>query len=44
MFSDSLEIFKTMIILLGVTVCIEMLVSYKFPKITSKIVKPIKHN
>ena len=36
------EMFKTMFILLGIPLTIGMLFSYKFPKITSKIVKPIK--
>ena len=39
---DAIEMFKTMIILLGIPLSIGMLFSYKFPKITSKIVKPIK--
>ena len=39
---DAIEMFKTMIILLGIPLIIGMLFSYKFPKITSKIVKPIK--
>jgi BASS family bile acid:Na+ symporter len=39
---DPVEMAKTMFILLGVPLTIGMLFSYKFPKITSKIVKPIK--
>lgn len=39
---DPFEMFKTMFILLGIPLTIGMLFSYKFPKITSKIVKPIK--
>ncbi|MCK5169160.1 MAG: bile acid:sodium symporter family protein, partial [Bacteroidales bacterium] len=39
---DPIEMFKTMFILLGIPLTIGMLFSYKFPKITSKIVKPIK--
>lgn len=39
---DPVEMFKTIFILLGVPLTIGMLFSYKFPKITSKIVKPIK--
>ncbi|MBU8892396.1 MAG: bile acid:sodium symporter family protein [Bacteroidales bacterium] len=39
---NPLEMFKTMFILLGIPLTIGMLFSYKFPKITSKIVKPIK--
>ena len=39
---DPFEMFKTMIILLGIPLTIGMLFSYKFPKITSKIIKPIK--
>ncbi|MCK5029433.1 MAG: bile acid:sodium symporter family protein [Bacteroidales bacterium] len=39
---DPFEMFKTMIILLGIPLTFGMLFSYKFPKITSKIVKPIK--
>jgi bile acid:Na+ symporter, BASS family len=39
---DPFEMFKTMIILLGIPLTLGMLFSYKFPKITSKIVKPIK--
>jgi BASS family bile acid:Na+ symporter len=34
--------FKTMVILLGIPLTAGMLFSYKFPKITAKIVKPIK--
>ncbi|HAF27851.1 MAG TPA: symporter [Bacteroidales bacterium] len=39
---DPVEMFKTMIILLGIPLTIGMLFAYKFPKVTSKIVKPIK--
>ena len=39
---DPIEMFKTMFILLGIPLTIGMIFSYKFPKITSKIVKPIK--
>jgi BASS family bile acid:Na+ symporter len=39
---DPIEMFKTMIILLGIPLTIGMIFSYKFPRITSKIVKPIK--
>ncbi|NOQ26833.1 MAG: bile acid:sodium symporter family protein [Bacteroidales bacterium] len=39
---DPFEMFKTMFVLLGIPLTIGMLFSYKFPKITSKIVKPIK--
>lgn len=39
---DPFEMFRTMIILLGIPLTIGMLFSYKFPKTTSKIVKPIK--
>ncbi len=39
---DPIEMFKTMVILLGIPLSIGMLFAYKFPKITSKIVKPIK--
>ena len=39
---NPLEMFKTMFILLGIPLTIGMLFSYKFPKITKKIVKPIK--
>ncbi|MFC2151213.1 bile acid:sodium symporter family protein [Bacteroidota bacterium] len=39
---DPFEMFKTMIILLGIPLIVGMLFSYKFPRITSKIVKPIK--
>lgn len=39
---DPFEMFKTMVILLGIPLTIGMLFSYKFPKITSKIIRPIK--
>ena len=39
---EPFEMFKTMVILLGIPLTIGMLFSYKFPKITSKIIKPIK--
>jgi BASS family bile acid:Na+ symporter len=39
---DAFEMFKTMIILLGIPLTAGMLFAYKFPKITFKIVKPIK--
>ncbi len=39
---DPFEMFKTMIVLLGIPLTFGMLFSYKFPKITAKIVKPIK--
>lgn len=39
---DAIEMFKTMVILLGIPLAAGMLFSYKFPKITAKIVKPIK--
>ena len=39
---DPFEMFKTMIILLGIPLAIGMLFSYKLPKITSKIIKPVK--
>lgn len=39
---DAFEMFKTMVILLGIPLTVGMLFSYKFPKITAKIVKPIK--
>jgi len=39
---DAIEMFKTMVILLGIPLTIGMLFAYKFPKITSKILKPIK--
>lgn len=39
---DPFEMFKTMIILLGVPLTLGMLFAYKFPKATSKILKPIK--
>jgi len=39
---DPVEMFKTMIILLGIPLTLGMLFSYKFPKITSRIIKPIK--
>lgn len=39
---DPLEMFKTMVILLGIPITLGMLFSYKFPKVTSRIIKPIK--
>lgn len=39
---DPMEMFKTMVILLGIPITIGMLFSYKFPKITTRIIKPIK--
>ncbi len=39
---DPVEMFKTMVILLGIPLTVGMLFSYKFPQITSKIIKPIK--
>ncbi len=39
---EPFEMFKTMIILLGIPLTIGMLFSYKFPKTTKKIIKPIK--
>jgi BASS family bile acid:Na+ symporter len=39
---DPFEMFKTMIILLGIPLSIGMFFSHKFPKTTSKIIKPIK--
>lgn len=39
---DPVEMSKTMFVLLGIPLTIGMLFSYKFPKTTSKIVKPIK--
>lgn len=39
---DALEMFKTMVILLGIPLTIGMLFAYYFPKITEKIVKPLK--
>lgn len=39
---DAFEMFKTMVILLGIPLIIGMVFSYKFPKITARIVKPIK--
>ena len=39
---EPFEMFKTMIVLLGIPLTIGMLFSYKFPKITAKIVRPIK--
>jgi len=38
---DTIEIFKSVFILLGMPVIIGMLFSWKLPKITSKIIKPI---
>lgn len=39
---EPFEMFKTMIILLGIPLTLGMLFAYKFPKTTSKIVRPIK--
>ncbi len=39
---DLYEMFKTMLILLALPVTIGMIFSYYFPKITKKIIKPIK--
>jgi len=39
---DAIEMFRTMVILLGIPLTIGMLFAYKFPKITAKIIKPIK--
>lgn len=39
---DPFEMFKTMVILLGVPLTLGMLFSYKYPKITAKIINPIK--
>ena len=39
---DTLEMFKTIFILLGIPLTLGMLFAYKFPAITKKIVKPIK--
>lgn len=40
---DPLEMFKTVFILLGIPLILGMAFSYKFPKTTEKIVKPIKN-
>ena len=39
---DAFEMFKTMVVLLGIPLTLGMLFSYKFPKTTKKIIKPIK--
>ena len=39
---DPLQMFYTVIILLGIPVILGMLIGYKFPKTTAKIIKPIK--
>ena len=40
---DPVEMFKTVFILLGIPLVVGMLVNHKFPKLTAKIVKPIKN-
>lgn len=39
---EPFEMFKTMVVLLGIPLTLGMLFSYKFPKTTKKIIKPIK--
>ncbi len=39
---DPFEMFKTVFILLGIPLVLGMIVNHKFPKFTSKIVKPLK--
>jgi len=40
---DPIEMFKTVFILLGIPLIIGMAFNYKFPRLTEKIVKPIKN-
>ncbi len=40
---DPLEMFKTVFILLGIPLILGMFVNHKFPKITARVVKPLKN-
>ncbi|MBE0653591.1 MAG: bile acid:sodium symporter family protein, partial [Bacteroidales bacterium] len=40
---DPLEMFKTVFILLGIPLVLGMIFNHKFPKLTGKIVKPLKN-
>jgi BASS family bile acid:Na+ symporter len=40
---DPIEMFKTVFILLGIPLVLGMLFNHKFPKLTEKIVKPLKN-